>query len=342
MKTNNNRCISFNIEDDTNFMLLCQRTLAVCGLTTFPEKTFSDTGDRWLELAIAWEKLLEVGSAGIFHDAIHRIMWGVPPEKSKPKHDGIVQIVVNELLRDGPAFRAWDSYNPFDDTIELVGAEMRPWVANDEDYSWSIEHYQYAEDKMLWKIRYSKEKYKEQYSDYRDAYLMYEDAIKKIVPAAASWPDDYWFKECHIHDELIKLYGIDYRDDYVEYGRVLLLLMNNETNAEKHALNEVWFASNIKRMPMALAEVIWPGNTEEKIMQIFLLASELTIALSEAGLDFQKRKEQEIHPVGVFEYSTLRESWVYQLMAEWFQDEDSTNELVHDVKERLFTIGMRS
>ena len=78
------------------------------------------------------------------------------------------------------------------------------------------------------------------------------------------------------------------------------------------------------------------------IMQIFLLASELTIALSEAGLDFQKRKEQEIHRVGVFEYSTLRESWVYQLMAEWFQDEDSTNELVHDVKERLFTIGMRS
>lgn len=343
MKMNNdNRNIRFGIKDDTNFTLLCQHTLSACGLTDFPDGTFSDTGDCWLELAIAWEKLLEDGSAGIFMDAVHRIMWSIPPEKSKSCYNAIIQSVVDELLKDGAAFNVWDSYGPFDVAIGLVGAEMRPWVADDEDYSWSIEHYQYASDKMLWKIRYSKEKYKDNSPDHQSAYLMYERAIKKIVPAAASWSDDYWLKEAHIHKELINLYGIDYRVDYVEYGRVLLLLMNDEADAEKYAFNEAWFASNIRRMPMALASVIWPKNTEEKIMQIFLLASELTIVSENSGLNFHKRKQQEIHPVGVFEYCALRESWIYRLMTEWFLDGDSTNELVRDMKERLFTIGLGS
>lgn len=342
MKTNTNRCISFNNEGDTNFNLLCQYTLSACGLTTFPDRTFSDTGDRWLGLAIAWEKLLDGGSVGIFEDAVHRIMWGIPPKKSKPKYDGIVQVVVDELLKDGAAFRAWDSYNPFEVTIELVGDEMRPWVDNGEDYSWSIEHYQYAEAKMLWKIRYSKEKYKDDHAGRQNDYLAYESAIKKIVPNTASWPEEYWLKEDHIHNELISLYGVDYRDDFVEYGRLLQLLTNDEASPEKYAINEAWFASTIKRMPMALAEVIWPEDTEQKIMEIFLLASEWTEALFKSGIDYTARKEREIHPVGIFEYSDLRESWLYQLMTEWFQDEDNSNDFVHDVKKRLFTIGLRS
>ena len=327
---------------DPNFKALCQLTLNACNRDNFPEGTFSAAGSPWLELAIAWERLLTDGSAGIFNDAVHRIMWGIPPAMSKPEYDDIVQIVVDELLKDGAAFNVWDSYDPCDIAIRMVGGEMRPWVADDEDYSWSIEHYQYAEAKMLWKIRYSKGKFGVDELDYKEVYLNYEDAIKKIVPAAASWADDYWLKEDHIHAELINLYGIDYRDDYVEYGRVLLLLMNNEPDAEKYAFDEAWFASAIKRMPMDLARVIWPENTEEKVVQIFLVASECADALSASGVDFTAKKAREIHPVGVFEYSTLRDSWIYYLMVEWFQDEECSDELVHDVKERLFRIGVMS
>ena len=342
MKTTTNTCISFNIEGDTHFNLLCRYTLSACGLTTFPNRTFSGSGDRWLELAIAWEKLLDGGSVGIFEDAVHRIMWGIPPKKSKPNYDGIVQIVVDELLTDGPAFHAWDSYNPFDAAVGLLGAEMSPWITNGDDYSWSIEHYQYVESKMLWKVRYSKEKYKKNHTDYQDDYLAYEAAIKKIVPHAASWPDEYWFNEDHIHSELINLYGVDYRDDFIEYGRLLQLLTNDEASPEKYALNEAWFASTIKRMPMALAKVIWPEDTEVKIMQIFLLAFECADTQFKSGVDFTAEKERAFHPVGIFEYSDLRESWIYQLMVEWFQGENSTSELVHDVKKKLFTISLHS
>lgn len=327
---------------DSNFKELCQLTLSACNREMFPHGTFSAEGDPWLELAIAWEQLLTNGSVGIFEDAVHRIMWGIPPAMSKPEYDGIVQIVVYELLRDGVAFNAWDSYEHFDTVIQMLYGEMRPWIADAEEYGFSIEHAHYAEEKMLWKIRYSKAKYEGKGPDYRGAYLSYENAVKKIIPVAASWPEDYWLKEDHIHDALVDLYGVDYRDDFVEYGRILLLLMNSEEVPAKYAFREAWFASNIRRMPMALAKSIWPENTEVKIMQIFLTTAELADAAAASGVDFSERKEREFHPVGVFEYSTLRESWIYRLMIEWFQDEDSSDEIVHDIREKLFRIGLMS
>ena len=77
-------------------------------------------------------------------------------------------------------------------------------------------------------------------------------------------------------------------------------------------------------------------------MEIFLIACECAEVQLNSGVNFVAQKERCFHPVGVFEYRDLRESWVYRLMSEWFLDEDSTNELVHDVKKRLFEISMRS
>ena len=331
-----------NFIEETNFVKLCQRTLAVCNLERFPDGTFSNAGNNWLELAKAWETLLMDGSAGIFYDAVHRIMWGIPHAKSRPEYDGIVQIVVEELLKDGAAFEAWDSYEPCNITIAEVESEMNPATKNSDEYCSSIEHYHYCSDKLLWKVRYSKAKYAAEYSEYQKAYLMYEEAIKKIVPAACTWAEDYWYKEDHIYDELINLYGVDYRENFEEYGRILLLLMNAEEEPEKYALNEAWFATNIQRMPMSLAKVIWPENTEEKIIKIFLLAAEITRALADAGVNFEARKAREFHPVGVFEYKSLRNSWVYDIVNEWFANSDSSDELVSDIKCWLFTIAMRS
>ena len=89
-KCKENGSVCLDIESNTVFASLCQHTLSVCGLTSFPDGTFSDTENRWLELAIAWEKLLEDGSAGIFLDAVHRIMWGMPNGHSKPEYNKIV------------------------------------------------------------------------------------------------------------------------------------------------------------------------------------------------------------------------------------------------------------
>ena len=342
MNNRDNRNICFDVERGTIFTVLCQHTLSVCGMDSFPNGTFSDNGNCWLELAVAWEKLLEGGSAGIFLDAVHRIMWGMPCGHSKPEYNEIVRIVKNELLRDDEAFAAWDDYVGCDTAISAIGDNMDPSLADSADYRYSIEHYHYVSDRMLWKIRYSKNKYIEDEPEYRESYLAYEAAIKKIVPAAETWSEDFWFNENHILDEIVKIYGVDYRYyDDLEYGRILQLLMGFKEDS-MYAIKETWFATNIVKMPMSLAKVIWPVNTEEKLMQIFFLAAEAAEALVGHENLLELQKKRELHPVGVFEFSTLHKSWLYPLISGWLDEMDGTDECVADMKRKLFTIAIKS
>ena len=332
--------MTININNNTNFATLCQLTLSVCGRPEFPAGTFSNKKNKWLALATAWEALLEDGSTGIFLDAVHRIMWGIPFKKSKPEHEGIVSIVKEELLSDGEAFNAWDSYVACDTAIEAVSSEMDPWAGIVEDCRYSIEHYNYLCDKMLWKIRYSKPKYIAEYAHYGEAILDYEEAIKKIVPAATSWNADYWYNENHIYDELVRLYGVDYRDDFVEYGRILLMLMNTEMDEFIHDIKEVWYASNIKRLPMSLARTIWPENTEDKILQMFALAVQATRTMPDDKKTLARRKDQEFHPVGVFEYNALHESWLYDLVNEWVEQPRLSDIERMELKRMLYDVAI--
>lgn len=325
-----------------SFTILCERTLAACGKEAFPPDAFSKSGDPWTELAIAWDKLLTNGSEGIFIDAVHRIMWGIPYGESLPQHEEIVQIVKEELLKDGAAFLAWDSFAACDDAILDLTAHMDPWAECDDDYRFSIEHHLYRESKTLWQIRYSKQKYAQDGLNHKDFYLSYEKAIMQIVPSAAFWTEDFWCNEFHILEELINLYGIDYRDDQTEYGRILLILMNSEEDPVKFTSDEAWCASTIPRLPLALAKVIWPYNTKEKIIQMFILAAEKAEALAANQEDFEEKKRRYIYPFGVFEFVTLRNSWLYALIYEWFSNDDSTDARTLDIKKKLFTIAMNA
>ena len=339
-------CINANnkifMGNDNRFYELYQLTLDVCGLSELPEGSLTADGDQWVDLAIAWDDLLTVGSAGIFTEAVHQIMWGIPSHRAVAKYDPIVQFVVKELLDDGEAFNSWDQFPACDMAIGLVEAEMHPWVENSEEYSYSIEHYQYLSNKMMQKVRYSKRSYAGMERTCEQECKQYEEAIKKLVPAAASWTEADWCKEKNIHDEITMLYGVDYRDEYVDYGRILLLLMNDKADETAYIFDEAWLAANIEKMPLSLAQVIWPKDTETEIMRVFLAATQLTEAYVAMGSPGAYRKDKVIHPIGVFDYASLRKSWLYAQMYTWFADLEGDIDCLKDIKKKLFEITIKS
>ena len=323
--------------DNDSFEKLCKYTLEVCKLDTFPDGMIAPDGDRWLQLAKAWETLLSGGSGSIFLDAVHRIMWGIPPHDSKPEYDCIVSMVVDELLSDGDAFEAWDSYVGCDEAIGMICSDNAPCIEDDDTYCFSVEHYEYLSQRTLCKIRYEKEKYASTGSKAFDVVQAYEAAIKRIIPEAKAWNEEYWFNENHILDELIRRYGVDYREwGWLEYGKLLLMLISSDENEEKYAMEEAWYASNIKTLPLSLAEVIWPNMTEEKILLLFLTAEKLAMEEAKAGSPNAFLTERHIYPVGYFDYKELRESWLYKTMLGWIDEEwvDSF------VKQKIFNLSI--
>ena len=337
----NNRNFNNYVKNDANFAKLYALTLAVLNLNKFPEGTFSVNGNAWLELADVWEMYSEFGSAGIFLDAIHRIMWGIPSDICEPEYEEIIRIVVEELLMDGDAFAAWDDYDACTTAMKAVGNDTSPWIEDADDYRRSIEHYHYLWDKMLWKIRYSKAKYLSEGINYKNAIHEYESAIKTIIPVAGSWDESYWYNERHIYDEIIKLYGIDYSNDYVEYSRILLLLMNHTRDKSLSDRDEAWFASNITRLPMSLAKVIWPEDTEDKMIKMFLCATEAAEMQTGNEELYAIQKGKLIHPVDVFEYSTIENSWLFAQVYAWYSDYHGDDEVLKEAKRRVFTVSMR-
>ena len=339
MKTITN--VARTLKTNENFATLYKRTLELCDMTDFPEGTFTDDGNVWLELASVWEKFSECGEAGVFLDAAHRIMWGIPSRDYTPALDEIIRIVSEELLKDGEAFAAWDNYPVCVTSVDFISSDNTPCIENDEEYCYSIEHYQYLSDKMLWKIRYSKSKYAEEKSKLKEAALQYESVIKRIIPGAVSWTEEYWYNENHIYDEIVKLYGVDYRDDYVEYSRVLLTMMNPYEKGFRSDVYDAWFASNIRCLPFSLAEVIWPVNTEEKIIDMFLWAS--SMAENQVMDEVQnERKKYEIHPTGIFEYKSLLDSWMFPLVNAWYRNNLICSEDAPDVKTGIFNTSIKS
>jgi hypothetical protein len=326
------------MEENTNYEALKRYTLEACNMKTFLEDMFTENGNMWIELIYAWDMLLEGGSDEIFEEACHIIMWGFPREYRRSPYDKIVELVIAEMLRDGDAFNAWDSCEFFENAVGYMSSEMDP--DSDYEYRYSIEHYQYLRDRFLLKVRYSKAKYSDEKVRYEKRIWSYQMAIKKMVPAASEWSEDYWIDENHILDEIYKRYGVDYHGiDCLEYGRILIIMMGLEHSELPSEIVEAWCATNIKTLPLSLAKAIWPIFTEEKILTMFFTAVEEAEAQLCDREYWTCYKEQYIHPVGVFEHSSIYESWVYPLISQWNEDPEQYDPFI---KERLFTVAINS
>ena len=116
--------------------------------------------------------------------------------------------------------------------------------------------------------------------------------------------------------------------------------MNKQEKGAIRDFYEAWFASNIKRMPMSLADTIWPENAEEKILQMFMFAVKAIRAMPDDKNALALRKEQEIHPVGVFEYDALLESWLYELVKGWVEQSNLSDIERRELKRMLFDVAM--
>lgn len=324
-----------NKTPDLSFETLCALTLEVCELSEFPEGTFSDKGNRWIELKNAWNRLLEGEAFGVFLDVVHRAMWGFPYCWGNPKHEEIVRIVAYEMVRERDAFEVWDTCDEYEAAIYVPVDDTSPWLADLPEYNCSEHHYEYLTTRMLYRLRFSKRKYRKERKACEDAWGEYIRCIGKIVPASKNWNEVQWANENNIHNEIQRLYGIDYREDMDSYHKLYSMLTLNGENRLQRLFLESWYASHVKELPIALARVIWPKNTESIISQMFMIAS--------TGAEKTRTSLGIIADngatVGVYTYQSLRESWLYKWMYEVYGGLKN-DETVKTVKRMLFDVAM--
>ena len=332
----NNFWNATNKSSDLSFEILCKLTLEVCELTEFPAETFTVGSNRWIELAKAWDKLLVGGSFGIFLDVVHRAMWGFPYCWGNPKYEEITRIVVYEMMREREAFLAWDTYSEFEDAIHVPADEGAPWLDKLPAYECSVHHYEYLATRMLYKLRFSKRKYRKERAACEEAWSEYHCCIGKIIPASRKWTEEQWMNEANVHNEIARLYGVDYRNDMESYCKLYSILTLNRADHLQRLFCESWYSSHVKELPYSLAKVIWPKDTETKITLMFMVATKAAEdSRTTLGITWD-----DGNTVGLFTYKPLRESWLYKWMNEEYGNLKDNSVSLNDMKRMLFAVAM--
>lgn len=325
-----------NKSADLSFNTLCKLTLEVCELTEFSAETFTVGSNRWIELAKAWDKLLSGGSFGIFLDVVHRAMWGFPYCWGNPKYEEIVRIVQYEMAREREAFNAWDTYSEFEDAIHVPANEGAPWLDKLPAYECSVHHYEYLATRMLYKLRFSKRKYRKERAACEEAWGEYHRCIGKIIPVSRKWDEVQWADEANIHDEILRLYGVDYRNNMESYVRLYEMLTIRGGNQLSRLFRESWYASCVKELPFYLAKVIWPKNTEQRICQMFMVAAKgAENTRNSLGMHYDDGTA-----VGVFTYKALYDSWLYRWVNEVYGDMKGEDEDLKNMKRMLLDVAI--
>ena len=328
--------ISTNKTSNLSFDTLCKLTLEVCELSEFPNGTFTSNGNRWVKLAKAWDELLAGGSFGIFLDVVHRVMWGFPYCWGNPRYEEIVRIVGYEMIREREAFKAWDTYSEFEDAIHVPANEGTPWLDDIPAYSCSVHHYEYLATRMLYKLRFSKRKYRKEREACEEAWGEYHRCIGKIIPASSEWTEEQWADEANVHNEIVRLYGVDYRKDMDSYYELYRMLTLNSSNRLQRLLSESWYSSHVKELPYSLAKVIWPEDTDKTITQMFIVAaSGAERSRTSLGIRWDDGSTE-----GLFTYKPLRESWVYRWVNEAYSNLKGDSEELNDMKRMLFNVAI--
>lgn len=315
---------------DVNFTKLYKAILEACDATEFPEGTFTRDGNPWKELIEVCEELFSDGVIGMFWEAAYRIMWGVPFVEYDEEREEIIRLVIHELLTDGPAFYAWDSC----DCLRLATIEVcdsiDARIMDDITFFCTVKHYDYLKDKMMCRIFCSKSRYSNDFAYYAENVRKYESIINKLIPVSITWDEDFWIDENHIHDEIVNLYGVDYRKDndpnHKDYNQLVLLLNIPYRDRRRYLFFEAFLATRIKNMPFALAQVIWPDDTENKIIRVFRKA------YREAG----RTNGNPVVSWAVWDANNIRDSFACKLLYEWKEDDTRDARLKKRVKTLLF------
>lgn len=292
----------------------------------------------WTSLADLWEELIYETGKDIFADVLHLIKWGTPFEKNgSTAYQKLVLVICEALQSDTPAFFAWTKHYFFKCCIEAI-------TEDHFDISWyphiSNEHYHFLASQATLKIWHYTYGHKKACDDAACYITHYKTRIMKLLPQARHWHPDECTDENNIHNEIFRVYGIDFRCNLAAY-RVLHQLLDAPTTIPKR-INSPAIDSLI-RLDLCspiLISAIWPDENPDIIIKLFLLAEKTARYWFDIFSDEVGDKGGWL-PTDA-RYAYLRKSWLFAYVHQQLDSKKIPHRYVFKVKQAILNVELRS
>lgn len=329
-----------NYSPEERYAAVYTATIAAIGIDRF-KKYFNATGNRWLDIARVWNKCYKTPSHAVFFCVFHKIFWGIYPDiPLDTEFKRLLELVENEVLTGTESHDEWYKWRIFKDCFAEVLDSMESYGKENVGI-YFVEHYLYLRSKARVKVLRSKQRDIPRIKDKIDCQL-YEKSVSRLIPAAAHWDSEQWGNDENIAEAIENVYGVYYADSYekqMDYNR-LICMLNCDLGRNRPDSDFYWYAANIKLLPVEMAKAIWPQDYKEVIVSAYVEAYKRTKTYIENGTPYAWKKSEYMNPIGHYEMTVLKESWLNKAIQEWLATGENFGERHDMVRIAAFNIAL--
>lgn len=292
------------------FAEIYKKTLVAYGLTAKQAPCSNGFQRCWNDLLQIWESRTNSMKYDLIYLALYHITWHTYPVAglSAAQRD-LLASVEQALIDEGYAYEVLSESYIFERAIDHVGRSACVNSPSCQCRSAWFGKYIYARTccKVLLKNRrcfFDMSKlgwtgigmFGTAYSA-KNIMQVFEATIMSLVPSAVNWSCQEWTNEQYIMQEIRKIHGVDYTQDYAEFDALLDVFdrLFNGYNYDRRLLL-------LKHFPPSMAACLWPADTAEEVERFFIRICDKA----------KKNINENPNTRSAFRTDVVTKSWVYR------------------------------
>ncbi len=300
-------------ESKKQFAEIYEKTLAAFGLTPDRAPCRGGFQECWNDLLNVWDQWNCNLSCDVFYAAVYHAAWNRYPVGNLSDAEMALFAQVEEILsEEGYAYAVLCRTHHLHRAVDLVEDSIFARNSKCRCKSLWFGRYIYAKvcNKFCLKGNDSRHPYGNMFmvndrffpseTQVKETPVIFEAAIKQLLPAAVKWTEANWCDESFIFGEIYQNHGVDYsqRSDSFDY---LVDALDKKSKGQAYDIRLMW----VEELSVSMVPCIWPRN-HKKSVECFLTRL------------CKRVKERELNPSSGRSFYTrenLKSCWVVKQYA---------------------------
>ena len=332
------------VYDSVELAEIFNLTLCLCKIDAKGKRRSKTACRYWERVVQLWKNNVDTIGYNVIYAALYSIYWGIYPLDMPKGADllRLIELVKLEILKVNEDTRMLKERQFFGSTLTAVMKSGSPHAKSGK--GWKAKSYRkFLNDHIKYRL-YGGEYVIEHlnllstpHSEFeelkRNAHTRkrYEDIkgnIIRVLPEAKAWSDEMFLNEAYLLDRLKAAHGIDYSRKWYDFD----CLIEAIEYVDRRAFGQ-YMILNMEKVPMDLARIIWPNETEACIERLFndVFTSQIDcMYMLGADRPYGRGYEDNV--------TLLKQSWLYCQIEQW--RENKTYAISDETRRLLFNFAL--
>ena len=310
------------VYDSVELAEIFNLTLRLCKIDAKGKRRSKTAYRYWERVVQLWKNNVDIIGYNVLYAALYGIYWGIYPLDMPNDTDflRLVELVKFEILKVNEDTRMLKERQFFGSTLTAVMKSGSPHAKSRKNWKSKV-YRQFLDDHIRYRLNggeyvvehldllstpHSEFEELKRNANTRRRYEKIKENIARVLPEAESWSDEMFLNDTYLLERLKASHGTDYSRKWYDFD----CLIASIKHIDRRDFDQ-YMILNMEKVPMELARIIWPNETEACIERLFndVFSSQID-CMYMLGVD---------RPYGRYEdnVTLLKQSWLYCQIEQW-------------------------